>query len=218
MSTTKFAKTLIGSSIPYYPFKGIERFYDMGGLLNNTLAFAACTCALRSMIKYYFPKATKIGLLDARGFLFSSVSHAPGHKMLPAVMVRKLGKMPNTVSSGDYETEYGHRDGVAVQRHAVGLGDKIVLIDDLVATGGTFGAAIEAVRKAGGEVIGCISLVELDAFAEQRAKVLPDDVPRVALFKSESELLQMGSWKADLPDDYVDDGAVFESKGSMRKV
>lgn len=202
-------KRQVAAAIAHYPFKGVEKFYDVGTLLNTPAAFKDCIMLMRVELGK-FPGHTKLGALDARGFLFAaplglSLSH-------PVVMVRKLGKMPNTVSSKPYEVEYGHRDGMAVQRHAVNPGDKIVLIDDLVATGGTLSAAIEAVREAGGKVVGCLSLVELEAFAAQRAEKIPPEIQRRAIFATERELLDLGATAGALPEGYDDDGAAFEAK------
>lgn len=158
----------------------------------------------------------KLGALDARGFLFAAAVAAKLE--LPLFMVRKLGKMPNAVSSGQYDTEYGHRDGVAIQRHAVHKGDHVILIDDLVATGGTFGAAVSCVEAMGAVVDGCVSVVELEAFEERRAKIVLPHVRRAAVFVSEASLLACGAWAAPLPLDYADDGAAFESKGALPKV
>lgn len=205
----------VASAFKYYPFKGVAKFYDVGGLLNDPKAFAMTVNEMARIAKERFPTANKIGLLDARGFLFTPVALK---LKLPIAMVRKPGKMPNTVTSGAYDTEYGHRDGVGVQRHAVGPKDRVLLIDDLVATGGTLGAAVECVRAAGAEVAGCLTLVELEAFDEQRAKVIPDDVEHVGLFPSERALLSNGATAADVDLDYRDDGAQFESKGAMPKV
>jgi len=202
---------LVAGSIKHFPFKGVDRFYDVGGLLNCPPAYNNCLRLMASRIKGAFPDVNKIGVLDARGFLFGGVVLYAPLFPTPVVMVRKLGKMPNTVASGSYDVEYGHRDGVAVQKHAVAPGDKIVLIDDLVATGGTLGAGIEAVRAAGGEVVGCITLVELEAFAKRRAEVIPADVPRVALFDTEQQLLDMGCGSGGIPEGYHDDGAPFEA-------
>ena len=205
---------LVAENLSYFPFKGVK-FYDVGSLGANPIAFEFCNRLFEEILCKNYPDATVIGALDARGFLFAPYLVSQNRKLS---MIRKLGKMPNAVTSGAYETEYGHRDGVAVQRHVVKPGDKVVLIDDLVATGGTLAAATEAVKAVGAEVIGCITLVELDAFAERRAKVIPGDVPRSAVFATEAELLKHGSKAAPLPDNYVDDGTAFESEGAMPKV
>jgi len=201
-------KKRVAAAVAYYPFKGVDRFYDVGALLNTPAAYHSCITIMQTKLQL-LPSHTKLGAIDARGFLFAApLGYLLNH---PVVMVRKLGKMPNTVSSKAYEIEYGHRDGMAVQRHAVGPGDKIVLVDDLVATGGTLSAAIEAVRAAGGEVVGCLSLVELEAFAARRAETIPPDIQRVAVFDTERELLDLGAAAGALPEGYGDDGAVFET-------
>lgn len=206
-------KKNVAKHIEFYPFKGVKKFYDIGKLLANPQAFKFITHLMTNLCKSCKP--THLGALDARGFLFgASVSYVSS---VPLMMIRKLGKMPNVVTSGQYDTEYGHRDGLAVQRHVIGDGAKVVLIDDLVATGGSLAAAIETVEAAGGTVVGCVSIVELDAFAEQRSKVLSKDIPRFAVF-TETELAEFGAKAASLPETYVDDGKTFETKGAMNKV
>ena len=133
--------------IPYYPFKGIERFYDIGGLLRHPALFDRVCEAMAA--RYRAKGVTAIGGVDARGFLFVPVALKAG---IPFFMVRKAGKMPNTVTSASYETEYDTKDGLALQRDAVKKGDKVVLVDDLVATGGTLHEAVKLVQHLGGEV------------------------------------------------------------------
>lgn len=203
----------IAEAVEYYPFKGVEKFYDIGKLLAQPEAFHQLIDTMSKLVQDF--NVTHVGALDARGFLFGApVSLALN---LPLAMVRKIGKMPNVTTSNQYNTEYGHRDGLAVQNHVIGKGARVVLIDDLVATGGSLAAAIETVQAAGGQVIGCVSIVELDAFAEMRNKILSKAILRKAVF-TESQLLELGSKPALLPDDYQDDGETFETPGAMQKV
>jgi orotate phosphoribosyltransferase len=128
-------------------------------------------------------------------------------------MMRKEGKMPNTLKSGDYNTEYGQRSGLTVQRGRINDGDRVLIIDDLVATGGTLSSAINLVRACGGHVVECACVVELKMFIDppsdsglpSRSKLFNDlgiaDVPVWGLV-SEDVL----SNQAELPHDYVDDG------------
>ena len=126
---------------------------------------------------------------------------------------RKPGKMPNTVSSKDYKTEYGGRSGLTVQRDKISPGQRILLVDDLVATGGTLGSAMSLVKMLGGVVVECACIVELKLFIDppadsglpSRSKLYKelghDDVPIWGLI-SEDILTR----KATLPEGYVDDG------------
>ena len=117
-------------------------------------------------------------------------------------MVRKAGKMPNTITSASYETEYDTKDGLALQRDAVKKGDKVVLVDDLVATGGTLHEAVKLVQHLGGEVVECGCMVELK-FLKARERLQAAGVGDVWALISEEVL----TLKATLPDDYKDDGA-----------
>jgi adenine phosphoribosyltransferase len=216
MDTTA-TKQKIAKALPYYPYKGIEKFYDVGTLFANVEARDAAMDLMAELCKAFNP--TILGVLDARGFLFTPVAERLD---LPLAMVRKIGKMPNTVQSDAYQTEYGHRDGLCVQKHVCVNStspQRMVLIDDLVATGGSLGAAVQCVTDAGIQVVGCVSVVELDAFEELRAKALRQfGVPRAALFMKEKELLDCGACAADVPKDYRDDGVAIESEGSLPKI
>jgi len=129
------------------------------------------------------------------------------------VMIRKAGKMPNTIISKPYKTEYGSRAGMCIQRDAFPKGSRVLVIDDLVATGGTLSAAIELVRTVGGTVVECACVVELKMFVDptpesglpSRTKLFTDlgmnDVPVWGLISE--DVLQL---KADLDENYKDDG------------
>lgn len=196
-------KMRIAQSFKYFPYKGIERFYDVGGLLNNPKVFRLVIDEMCRIIKYEFPGTTKFGLIDARGFLFAPIAI---HFDLPIVMIRKPGKMPNTFTSQPYSIEYGKREGLSVQRHAVEPGDRILLLDDLLATGGTMASAIVCVEKIGATVEGCLTLIELDAFAKERESLFREDTRRASLFSDESELIALGAEAGKIPEDYIDDG------------
>lgn len=112
-------------------------------------------------------RVDKVVGIESRGFIFgSALVHDLDAGFVPA---RKAGKLPFAVMGIDYDLEYGtarlemHVDGVKA-------GDRVLIVDDLLATGGTAGAAVELVRRLGGEVIGCCFLVEL-GFLEGRARL-----------------------------------------------
>jgi adenine phosphoribosyltransferase len=90
--------------------------------------------------------------LDARGFILGPPIALALKK--PFLMMRKKGKMPNSISSDSYMTEYGGREGLTVQRDKIKAGDRVLIIDDLVATGGTLSSAISLVKMLGGVVVG----------------------------------------------------------------
>ena len=104
--------------------------------------------------------------IESRGFLFGvPVALELG---VGFVAARKEGKLPHTTLSADYELEYGS-DRLEVHTDSIGPGHRVLVVDDLLATGGTAGAALELVRSAGGEVAGCAFLIELRALSGRAA-------------------------------------------------
>mmetsp|Transcript_85482 Transcript_85482/g.242359 ORF Transcript_85482/g.242359 Transcript_85482/m.242359 type:complete len:206 (+) Transcript_85482:90-707(+) len=186
----------IAATVPYFPYKGIERFYDIGGLLRYPALFDRACGAMAARCRTL--GVTCLGGFDARGFLFTPVAIKLG---VPFFMLRKGGKMPCTITSGGYTTEYDQKDGLCIQRHAVRPGDRVALIDDLIATGGTLCAGIELVKALGGEVVECTCLVELKVL-KGAEKVRAAGAGSVWALVSEEVLTLRG----ELPEDYVDDG------------
>lgn len=191
----------IASVVPYFPFKGIERFYDIGGFLQRPDVFQKIVNIFAD--RYASLEVDSIGGLDARGFILGPPIALALNK--PFFMLRKKGKMPNSIMSKPYDTEYGKREGLGIPRGAVKPGDRVLLIDDLVATGGTLSAGMECVNMCGGTVVECACVVELKFFRENRTKFYTElgiaDVPIWALISE--EILEMA---AELPSEYVDDG------------
>mmetsp|Transcript_3685 Transcript_3685/g.4331 ORF Transcript_3685/g.4331 Transcript_3685/m.4331 type:complete len:219 (-) Transcript_3685:2056-2712(-) len=199
----------IAEYLPYFPFKGIPRFYDIGGFLANPEVF-------QKIVDIFVSRYNEIGIdsiagLDARGFILGPPIALALKK--PFLMMRKEGKMPNSMKSPAYETEYGKRSGLTVQRDRINKGDRVLIIDDLVATGGTLSSAIQLVQAFGGTVVECACVVELKMFIDpsnesglpSRTKLFTDlniqDVPVWGLV-SEDVLTN----EATLPKEYVDDG------------
>eukprot|EP00429_Kryptoperidinium_foliaceum_P023922 CAMPEP_0176135370 /NCGR_PEP_ID=MMETSP0120_2-20121206/68668_1 /TAXON_ID=160619 /ORGANISM="Kryptoperidinium foliaceum, Strain CCMP 1326" /LENGTH=170 /DNA_ID=CAMNT_0017471069 /DNA_START=108 /DNA_END=617 /DNA_ORIENTATION=- len=150
----------IAQYLPYFPFKGIPRFYDIGGFLFEPEIF-------QKIVNIFADRYKEIGVdviagLDARGFILGPPIALALKK--PFVMMRKKGKMPNSISSDDYQTEYGSRSGITVQRDKIKEGDRVLVIDDLVATGGTLSSAISLVKMLKGTVVECACVVELKMF------------------------------------------------------
>jgi adenine phosphoribosyltransferase len=150
--------------------------------------------------------------LDARGFVLGPPIALQLQK--PFIMMRKQGKMPNAISTNrDYQTEYGNREGLTVQRDKILPGQRVLIIDDLVATGGTLSSAMSLVKLLNGIVVECACIVELKLFIDptdesgipSRTKLLKslghDDIPIWGLI-SEDVLTVEGT----LTSDYVDDG------------
>ena len=151
-----------------FPKKGII-FKDITPLLLQADTFSL---AIRELIHTIGDqKVDKIVGIDARGFIFGAVvAHELGVGFIP---VRKVGKLPYTTESISYSLEYGEAE-IEIHRDAISPGDNILIIDDLLATGGTAAAAIQLVRRLGGHLIGISFLIEI-AFLEGR-KILGEDV------------------------------------------
>jgi len=142
-------------NVPDFPVEGIQ-FKDITPLIGNGKAFKACIDEFASFAKEH--GATKIIGPDARGFIVGTpVAYA---LELPFIPIRKPGKLPRETFSYDYDLEYGSNT-LSMHKDAIQKGDKVVIIDDLLATGGTLEAAVRLVEKAGGEVVGMAFMIEL---------------------------------------------------------
>lgn len=133
-------------SIPDYPKPGII-FRDITTLLEDPAAYAATIQVLAE--RYQGLGFTKVAGTEARGFLFGApLALALGVGFIP---VRKPGKLPRETISQSYELEYGH-DSVEIHKDAVTADDKVLLVDDLIATGGTAEATVKLIRSLGGTI------------------------------------------------------------------
>ena len=143
--------------IPDFPKKGII-FKDITTLLKDADKFRL---AIDSIVnKYKNKKIDAIVSVEARGFIFGS---AAAYKLgVGLVPVRKEGKLPHHTYSISYDLEYG-TDTLEIHRDAFKKGSRVLIVDDLLATGGTTAAVIKLVEKAGGKVIGLAFLIELTA-------------------------------------------------------
>jgi adenine phosphoribosyltransferase len=142
-------------SIPDFPKQGIL-FRDITTLLKDGGGFRQ---AMDTMAAHYKDtKIDKIVCIEARGFLLGGVlAYKMGCGVIP---VRKPGKLPSQTVKQTYELEYG-TDAVEVHEDAIEQGDRVLLVDDLLATGGTARAAVDLVEKLGGEIVSCGFLIEL---------------------------------------------------------
>jgi adenine phosphoribosyltransferase len=159
--------------IPDFPKPGIL-FYDISTLLRHADAWQVAMGRLSSMVRAYHP--TVLAGVESRGFLLA----APLALKLGCgfVMLRKRGKLPGATVGLDYDLEYG-QDRIEIQADAVAPGAKVVVVDDLLATGGTMAAGIKLLKSVGAEVVAAAALIEL-TFLQGRQKL---DVPFEALIK-----------------------------------
>lgn len=151
-------------NIPDFPKPGIL-FRDITPILNDPSLFRIAVNILANQHKGV--KVHKIAAVEARGFLFAgAVSYKLGAGLVP---IRKKGKLPYKTFEESYELEYGTAE-LAVHQDAFKEGENIILIDDLLATGGTALAGAHLIERAGGKVIGIDFLIELTAL-NGRAKL-----------------------------------------------
>ncbi|MEU0271019.1 adenine phosphoribosyltransferase [Streptomyces sp. NPDC006307] len=152
--------------VPDYPKPGVV-FKDITPLLADPQAFQALTGALAELCVR--SGATKIVGLEARGFILAAPVAVTAQ--LGFIPVRKAGKLPGATLSQAYDLEYGSAE---IEVHAEDLlpGDRVMVIDDVLATGGTAEASLELIRRAGAEVAGVAVLMEL-GFLGGRARLEP---------------------------------------------
>jgi adenine phosphoribosyltransferase len=156
--------------IPDFPKPGVG-FKDITPLLANITAFQRTIEALAAP----FDDVDKVLGIEARGFIVAApVAYRLGAGFVP---VRKAGKLPHDIESEEYELEYG-TDLLEVHRDAVRPGERVIIVDDVIATGGTAAATISLAKRLGAEVAGLAFVVEL-AFLGGRGKL--GDEPFVSL-------------------------------------
>jgi adenine phosphoribosyltransferase len=165
-------------SIPDYPKTGII-FRDITTLLGHPRAFRRAVDEL--VQPYAGVRIDKVAGIEARGFILGgAVAHQLSVGFVP---VRKKGKLPWQVIGEDYALEYG-TDRVEIHTDAVKHGDHILLVDDLIATGGTCFAAIKLLERAGGKVIGCSFVIDLpDLGGAEKIRVLGKEVKTLVSFE-----------------------------------
>jgi len=140
-------------------------FYDITTLLLDKAAFKQAVEALAA--KYKSKKIDTVVAVEARGFIFGgALAHKLGAGFVP---VRKKGKLPWKTDSVTYELEYG-TDTLEMHNDAIRPGDRILIVDDLLATGGTVGAVARLVQRARGKIAGIAFIIEL-TFLKGREKL-----------------------------------------------
>jgi adenine phosphoribosyltransferase len=153
--------------IPDFPKPGIL-FYDISTLLAHPTAWKATVERMKEKIAPWRP--TMLAGIESRGFLVAApVAFAMG---LGFIMVRKKGKLPGRIIPHSYALEYGS-DTVEVQEDAVPKGARVVIVDDLLATGGTLQASGELLGKVGADVVGAATIIELTFLNGRRRLSMP---------------------------------------------
>lgn len=143
-------------NIQDFPKKGII-FRDISPLLEDKEAFQEMIQQLLSEIGRL--EVDKVVGIDARGFILAGVlAEKLGAGM---VMVRKKGKLPFTTESTEYDLEYG-KSVLEIHKDSIKKGEKVLLVDDVLATGGTMSATAQLVEKVGGKIVGIVFLIILD--------------------------------------------------------
>lgn len=141
--------------IPDFPKPGIL-FYDISTLLRHAAAWKEAVAQLADLVRPYKPDM--LAGIESRGFLLAAPLAL--HLGCGFVMLRKRGKLPGPVTGLDYALEYG-TDRIEIQSDALSPGQRVVLLDDLLATGGTMAAGIALLQQVGAEVPAAIALIEL---------------------------------------------------------
>ncbi len=167
-------------TIPGYPKPGVQ-FRDITTLLGNARAFRR---AIDEMVQPHAGvRIDKVAGIEARGFILGgAVAHQLSTSFVP---VRKKGKLPWRTIGQVYELEYG-TDEVEIHEDAVRPGDHILLIDDLIATGGTAEATIKLLERAGARVIGCSFVIDLpDLGGRRRLEAMGQTVMTLCAFEGD---------------------------------
>jgi adenine phosphoribosyltransferase len=167
-------KSLI-REVPDFPKPGIL-FYDITTLLKDPSALRSLTDDLTA--RYQRQRIAKVVGIESRGFIFAGILAARlGAGFVP---VRKPGKLPADCYEVKYSLEYGSNT-LAIHRDAVTIGERVLIVDDLLATGGTAEATVNLVRQLGGEIVGLDFLLELKRL-NGREKLAGYDVHSTILY------------------------------------
>lgn len=142
-------------TVPHYPKQGVM-FRDITTLLKDPVGFRV---TINEFVNRYTGQdIDKVAGIESRGFIIASaLAYQLGLGFVP---VRKKGKLPADTIGQDYELEYGS-DRVEIHVDAIGKDEKVLLVDDLIATGGTAEAATALIEEAGGEIVECCFVIDL---------------------------------------------------------
>jgi adenine phosphoribosyltransferase len=160
--------------VPEFPKPGIN-FYDITTLLKEP---DALDHAIRTMAEpFENDGVARVVGTEARGFILGApVALRLGAGFVP---VRKPGKLPAATHQASYELEYGE-DTLCIHQDAIRPGERVLIVDDLLATGGTIAATIELIKKSGGELVGVSFLIDLKGLADCPARRRLDGIKRHA--------------------------------------
>ncbi|MBW2613230.1 MAG: adenine phosphoribosyltransferase [Deltaproteobacteria bacterium] len=165
-------------SIPGWPIEGVI-FRDLTTLMQNPTAYKE-TCDI-FYHRYKDMQIDKVVGIDARGFVFGAV--LAYHLNVGFIPVRKKGKLPYHTISENYALEYGENT-VEIHADAIDNGERVVIIDDLIATGGTIEAAVKLVKKLGGDILECGFIVELPDL-KGREKIKGENIFSICEFEGD---------------------------------
>ena len=167
-------------TVPDFPRPGVQ-FRDITTLLKHPDGFRAIVDRLAA--PYRGQRIDKIAGIESRGFIIGA---ALAHELpVGFVPIRKAGKLPAENFGQDYELEYGN-DRLEMHADAIQRGERVLIVDDLIATGGTAEAALKLIAMAGGKVVGCAFVIELpDLGGRQRVERLGHAVLALCAFKGE---------------------------------
>jgi adenine phosphoribosyltransferase len=142
-------------TIAHYPKQGVM-FRDITTLLKDPVGLRATVDELAR--RYADVKIDKVAGIESRGFILGApLAYVLGNGFIP---IRKKGKLPAETIGQDYELEYG-ADRIEIHTDAIEKGEKILLVDDLIATGGTAEAACKLIEKMGGQIVECCFIIDL---------------------------------------------------------
>ncbi|MBI4293403.1 MAG: adenine phosphoribosyltransferase [Betaproteobacteria bacterium] len=172
-------KSLI-RTIPHYPKHGIM-FRDITTLLKDPVGFRVTINEL--VQRYAGMEIDKVAGIESRGFIIgAALAYQLGVGFVP---IRKKGKLPAETIGHDYELEYG-ADRIEMHVDAIAKGERVLLVDDLIATGGTAEAAVKLIEKIGGKVTECCFVIDLpDIGGHKRLEKLKQKVFALCAFEGE---------------------------------
>ena len=167
-------------TIPDFPKPGVQ-FRDITTLLNDARGFRKAVDEL--VQPYAGVRIDKVAGIESRGFILGG---AVAHQLATAfVPIRKPGKLPHRTIGEDYQLEYG-TDRLEIHEDAIAAGDLVLLVDDLIATGGTAEAALKLIEKAGGKLAGACFVVDLpDLGGSDKLRARGADVMTLCSFEGE---------------------------------